>query len=583
MPEIRIKLTGDVAFQNDIKLSEGFLCDVPVDPLGIPYIPLPELLPEEVTGKLRVGYAFPEGYLGLVKEADRLTKLMPDIMPQIRSCFTGKRFYPEEGAWVRFLRSGQIFCASIYAHGDFEALEAVLASITRLGIEKEGISGRVECTLSTGKTNRSHRTFPGCDLQCDRLEYTLMPVTPMCLFAPYASGVKTATFIPGMVLRDTLEKNADATLAAKLRDMTFSNAYISDGTERLLPLPLCMALVKLDKRQLHYRLSSGKDPNRAEQDVSPGDAYARSFESSLTTFTRPEVERIVSREGVMYDALCQGQMFRGTIYGEDAALRELYAYLLAHPSLAFGHLTQEGFGQVYLKAGLLPSEKLKAEYLARSFDVSCLSHVLIMSRSGIPDTTAEGLLEEVERRLCAPGKLKIVGRYMDVHEDFSWNSRWGQEGPVVRCLAKGSVMRLETKDGLPVNIAPILHAFVGERTKDGYGEIMAFPALEGYYRAAETVAPEKYKMKLPLSFLWLHFSAKLTDQVIGRILKKRIQSLAVSDRGDVPAKEGADRPVPLDLLRFIRDRFDPTVSDELLALWYREGLEEDTDEFIFEE
>ena len=61
MPEIRIKLTGDVAFQNDIKLSEGFLCDVPVDPLGIPYIPLPELLPEEVTGKLRVGYAFPEG------------------------------------------------------------------------------------------------------------------------------------------------------------------------------------------------------------------------------------------------------------------------------------------------------------------------------------------------------------------------------------------------------------------------------------------------------------------------------------------------------------------------------------------
>ena len=583
MPEIRIKLMGDVAFQNGMKLSEGFLYDVPVDPLGIPYIPLPELLPEEIARNLRVGYAFPESYLGLVKEADSLTKLMPDIMPQIRSCFTGKRFYPEEGSWVRFLRAGQVFCASVYAHSDFKALEAALASVTRLGIEKEGISGRVECSLSVGKPDRGHRTLPGCDLQCDRLEYTLMPVTPMCILAPYANGVRTVTFVPGMILRDTLEISADAALAAKLRNMTFANAYISDGTERLLPLPLCMSLVKLDKRQLHYRLSSGKDPNRVEQDVSPGDAYARSFESSRITFTRPEAERILSREGRMYDALCTGQMFRGTIYGDDADLRELYAHLLAHPSLALGHLTREGFGQVYLKAELLPAEKLEAEYLARSFDVSCLSHALIMGRSGIPDTTAEGLLEEIERRLCAPGRLRIVGRYMNVHEDFSWNSRWGQEGPVVRCLAKGSVMRLETKDGLPVNIAPILHAFVGERTKDGYGEIMAFPALEGYYRAAETVAPEKYKMKLPLSFLWLHFSAKLTDQVIGRILKKRIQSLAVSDRGDVPAKEGADRPVPLDLLRFIRDRFDPTVSDELLALWYREGLEEDTDEFIFEE
>ena len=582
MAEIRIRLVGDVVCRNRMKMSAGFLYDVPVDPLGIPCIPLSELLPEEIIGHVLVGFAFPEGYPGMAREAYRIVKRMPDARSQIRACFTGKRFYPEEGAWVRFLRAGLVFRASVYGQDGLDGLRAALASVTRLGVEMEGISGRAECSLFEAAQGRLSRTLSGRDLPCDRLKYVLMPLTPMCIHMPYADGARTATCVPGPVLREALEQNAGERLAAGLRRMTFSNAYISDGKERLLPLPLCMSLVKLDKSKLHYRLSPGKDPKRVEQDVSPGDAYARDYESFLTTFTRPETERIISRDGTVYDALCRGQMFSGMIYGEDADLRELYASLLARPELALGHLKREGFGQVYLTAELIPADSLREERLERSFDVCCLSPTLIIGRTGMPDTTAEGILGEIERLLQIPGRLRIADRYMEAQEDFGWNSAWGQDGPVTRCVAKGSVLRLETRDGQPVNIAPVLHAFIGERTRDGYGEMMAYPARDGYYRAAEAVPPEKYGLKLPLSLLSLHYAADLTNEVIQRILKKRIQSLALSDRRDIPAGADVEKLVPLDLLRMISAQLNPAVTDGELASWYRQGLGEDDDEFVFD-
>ena len=65
MTEIRIRLVGDVVCRNRMKMSAGFLYDGPVDPLGIPCIPLSELLPEEIIGHVLVGFAFPEGYPGM--------------------------------------------------------------------------------------------------------------------------------------------------------------------------------------------------------------------------------------------------------------------------------------------------------------------------------------------------------------------------------------------------------------------------------------------------------------------------------------------------------------------------------------
>ena len=580
MAEIRIRMIGNVAFENDMKLSEGFRYDIPVDQMGIPRVPIARLLPESVVRGRHVSFAFPEGYLGFARQAERLVRARRDIVPLITACFTDKRRLPGTGEWMRYLRAGQDFYAAVEVGEDREAFERALRSVSHLGLRMEGVSGEVACSLCEDMPDGIQGEHPREGLVYDRLEYSVMPVTPLCIHAPYEDGPSTITYVPGMVFRDALESLADDGMRARLRRMTFSNAYISDGRARLLPLPLCMSLVKLDKKQLHYRLSPGKDPGRVEQDIGVGDAYARGFEDRLTVYTRPETERIVSRDDGMADALSSGQVFRGAIYGPDPDLRALFAFLKAHPHMTMGSLTRRGFGDVRVGAQRLAVAEIRAERLARRFDVCCLSHALILDRGGMQDTRAEGFLREVERVLNAPGRLKIAGRYMGVYMDYSQNHRWRQDGMVSRCLAKGSVMRLETVDGQPMDIAPLNHAFIGERTRDGYGEIMAYPALDVYYRAAEQRAPEKYGLESPATFRGASISMELVRRVLEMILRRKVRALAVVDQWDARGDAQAACAPPMELLGDMRDRFDPCVSDEKLIRWYLEGLEAEDDGFL---
>lgn len=580
MAEIRIRLIGNVAFENQMKLSEGFRYDIPVDQMGIPRVPIARLLPASVVRGRHVSFAFPEGYLGFAGQAENLARLRRDIVPLISACFTDKKRLSGTGEWIRYLRAGQDFYASVEVGEDRDAFERALQSVKHIGIRMEGISGEVECRLWEETQGETRWEKPSERLIHDRLEYSVMPVTPLCIHAPYEDGPSTITYVPGMVFRDALEKLADDGMKARLRRLFFANAYISDGRERLLPLPMCMSLVKLDKKQLHYRLSAGKDLSRVEQDVGVGDAYARSFENMLTVYTKPETEQIASQDDRRVDALSCGQMFRGVVYGSDSDLRALHGLLKAHQHMAMGSLTQEGFGDVRIGGVRLAEAEIRAERLVRRFDVSCLSHALILNRGGMQDTSAEGFLKEVERVLNAPGRLRIAGRYMGVYLDYSRNSRWNQDGMVSRCLAKGSVMRLETVDGQPMDISPLRHAFIGERTRDGYGEIMAYPALDSYYRAAEQRAPERYSLEYPVTYRSANITKELIRRVLEMILQRKVKAIAVVDQGDARSNEKSQSAPPLELLQDIRDRFDPYISDEKLIRWYNEGLKVESNGFF---
>ena len=490
-----------------------------------------------------------------------------------------EKYDPDEEQWVRFLKAGQVFLAYFSLEKDAQRagkrLKDALLRISRIGIQREGITGRVSCSLfkpgkmqAVSETRYDHVAY-------ERLDYTIMPLTPLCIYAPYAEGCRTCTYVPGMLFREGLRKVLPVSVAGRLEDMVFANAYIGDGFKRFLPLPLCMSTVKLDKSQLHYRLSSGKDPGRTEQDVGMGDAYAAEFGRFLTEYTIPETERVRSRDQELYDTLSPGQMFQGSVYGNDEDLRALADWLDENPFLFLGHLKEEGFGQVYLSVGHLKEKEIETETLARRFDVSCLSPVLLINDAGMPDTNPELFLEEIERLLKAPGRLRMAGRYMAVCKDDSPDPRWGTDGPVTRCLAKGSVLRLETEDGQPLDISPIRHAFMGERIRDGYGEIVAYTASECYYRRAQRLSAKKYD--LPVAFNWrnIHSSAVLTEMVLREVLKRRIRSLAGTDRMDSSLQAQDSPPVPLELLRAMRARYAPSVSDQMLEQWYLQGLEEE--------
>lgn len=574
---LEMKTIGEVAFSTGMKLEEGYRYDIPFDNLMLPYIPLASFFEQENLGDrgVKIGLAHPQGYRGLSMYANELLKNRPDLSGFMKRYFTMDRFYAEEGIRIRSIKSGMRFAAILtIPEGMEEEIGRKLSGRRQIGITAQSITGEVEFCVqetdrfSSGKTEYSHGR------RIAALDYSAMLVTPACFYAPYEEGDKTYPYIPGAVVSDLIEKSLPE-LCDQIEKLRCSNAYISKNKKRLLPVPICVSVVKLDKNEMRYRLSPGKDPNRIEQDVGLKDCFAEEFESSYMPYVKPETEHIVSHDGARYDALTTGQTFCGTIYGSDAVLRKVAAFMTENPYVFAGKLAEEGYGELFLRVEEMREKEIPAEVLAEVFDVSCVADVLLLNDDGMPSCKGEDLLREIEYLLDCPGKLRIEGRYTDIYRDYSENLRWGSDQPVVRCLAKGSVLRLRTVDGKPVNIFPLLHCFVGERTENGYGEMITYPARNQYYRRAEKLESARYERNFRLSIQEMEIGASYTKGILSDLLRSRVRALAVTDRMDGHKEETGIDDVVLELLRAMREQFDPSIPEEDLIRWYESAKEEE--------
>lgn len=569
-----IKLLGEVSFAYPTASARGYFCDVPRDWLGIPYILPSEIFGDRKLPGVKIRRAHPDGYFGLMRAARDLQRVNKDSIAHIESFFTEDRFDKKNMKRTCSLKAGQTFFASIEFDKDkYEAVENFLREIKHIGVKREGITGEVECSLEMIPQNNETTNFSKLSKYC-ALDYSLQLISPVCFHAPYNSDQATYVYAPGAVIRKDLCKKILPNAAEKL---AITNAYIMGENERLLPMPLCMSVIKLDQEQLRYKLAEGKDPKLSEQMINVRNAYTKDFEAKLVHYVCPEIVRITSNTGKNYDALAEGQSLFGTIYGPDEELRKLATHISENKFFSIGSLTEEGYGEVYLQVIRLREEKPQSEMLARRFDVACLSDTLIINDCGMSGYSAEDLLAEIERLLEAPGKLTVEGEYTDIQKDFNLNEEWRQAKPVLRCLKAGSVVRFRTKNNEPVDIAPILHAFVGERTADGYGEIAAYPARKGYYRLAKNLEPAKLATRIRLATRDINFGVKLSHHVLLSLLKKRVKLLALIDKQDYQAGIPVEELLPTPIFDYLRNIYYPAISTEIMAKWYRESLEEKED------
>lgn len=574
MLAIQVRTIGEVALATQIKLAEGYHYDVPVDGLGIPYLPLRKILDAEswMSDDAMVGFAHPEGYLGMSRDAHALKHLYPSAPSLVRSLFTNERYFEQKGYRVRSLKRGLVFHAIVRFEDDQVAEVARrLKDITRLGVSEGDVTGEVSCRLVTLQTG-GETLEPSALCTYTSLVYSCEFLTPACFHTPYADGVQTQFHVPGAAMRKALLADMGWIGDPAHDGLAFDNAYIAHDKQRLLPLPLCMSQVKLDKEQLRYRLSAGKDPKLVEQDVALSHAFGRHFGRHMVRYVSPEAERVVSRDGDLYDALCAGQSFMGTIYGSDRELRAIAAQLNESPIMRMGHLTSEGLGEAYVKVERMCESDPVPEMLARTFDVACVSHAHLIDDEGMPSYDARQLLDEIERLLGVPGRLKIRGRYTDVYKDFGDD---GSRRGITRCLAMGSVMRVTTRDEQPVDIAPILHTFVGERQDEGYGEIVTYPAHDLYYRVTERLAPQKYAADQRETLRDMHFGSAVVHHVLEEVLRQRVRGLSALDRQEHRAGVPVEDQAPTEVLDVLREHYAPLTTREQLFAWYEESLRED--------
>ena len=175
--------------------------------------------------------------------------------------------------------------------------------------------------------------------------------------------------------------------------------------------------------------------------------------------------------------------------------------------------------------------------------------------------------------LKVSGKLKIDERFIDVKKVFGTNETFEKSSAVLRCISAGSILRLSTVDGEPLDISPLLHAFIGEMTAEGYGEISAYPAVEGYYRLAKQLSPEKRIPNQVVTIRDVSFGVNLTRHVLNQILKKRVKFLAVIDRDDYRSGISAEKLLPTVIFEYMQKTYYPDLPLEIMEAWYKECLE----------
>ncbi|MBP5655224.1 MAG: hypothetical protein J6X33_06880 [Clostridiales bacterium] len=574
MYTVIIKTIGEVSFPQGINSSVGYRYDVPLGRLGIPLIPLEHILSEdeELPSGIRVGFAHPDGYLGLVKSANSLCGIIPNGASYVRNFFTNERFIPDKRYSVRSIKPGLTFTANIFFdEKDKDLIKKKLSSITHIGVCDDGITGEVKVKLTTtyDVTEDILELHDKCDYR--RIDISWLIMTPICFAKPYQDGIKTDLFIPGVEIFRELQRGMAKGYDVDWGSLICSNAYISQKGVRFIPTPLCASVVKLDREQLRYRLAPGKDPSILEQDLTLEGTYTRDPEEHTMVYTVPETEKILSRNKKTYDALIPGQIFAGSVYGSDKDIRAIAEYITAHPSTNMGTLSTEGYGEVYCRIDSVAEDVISTEILSRSFDVCCASNVMLLGDNGLPVVSAEALKEELEYVLGNDVKLRVTGKFTDMYKDYGIDPDRGEVRPVVGCIAAGSVLRIECDDA--IDISPILHTFIGERNRSGYGEIVTYPARGGYYRLADKVLISRYQMDLDSSRRDVQIGANFTKSVITDMVRSRIHGIAINDRKEFLEGVPADDLIPIDILRMMRDRFDPTLSDDILIEWYNEGLE----------
>ena len=576
MDIIQVVTKGEVSFPTRLETTAGYRYDIPFDNVSLPSLPLSEAIREQVAlpeGTI-IGRAHPAGYLGLICYAGRMVNTIPNSERFIRSYYTKDRFDPQQGYSFRSLKQGNTFEAQISFPPEMrKEVQEALQRITRLGIQEAEISGEVTVKLMKREMGQDETALSDlCNYSS--LYYTVMLLSSACFYEPYRSGCSTSTYIPGSAIGKALQRSGLA-CASSLR---CSNAYISDGRKRLLPTPMCASLVKLDKTQLRYRMAAGKDLNRVEQDINMDATFTDDIEGHLVRYATPEIEQILPSDGKPVDALQSGQLFSGILYGSNEAIRAVVSHLKNNPILNLGDMCDEGFGEAICRVDRICEEEIPASIPAVRFDLCCAADVLLLSDSGMTAYHAENLLEEAERVLGVPGRLKITSRYTGIRHDFSRNPEGGWDRDVKRCLKMGSVIRVETVDGSTIDISPLLHTFIGERTEEGYGELIAYPARESYYRLAENIAPVVYAMNTVNTPRDIAIGSLFATTVMKDILKARVERFAAVDREEYKQGVNAVELLPMELLHVLQDRLYPVASDEELREWYLNYLKEDEDE-----
>ncbi len=582
MSVLIFRTLGRVCLENNSQTSTNLKYDIPCDHLGFPYIPVYELLSRyfKIPSGVEIGFARLEDYDGLAAAAidignnkSLFPQLVLNLFTEIIENETGKN---------RVLRQGLTFVCRISSPVKFRKnIDKELAEIRHIGAIGTEVSGEVEICA---EWNENNYTQPSGikfnpNVKYKRLNYSLDLMSPLCAYTPYNNGVKSDSKISGYVvyqwLRDRLGDEWREFVAEGFPKC--SNAYICVDGKRCLSSPSCMFQRKNNKNIVEYRLANiGEQYNEICKKIIKYIPDSMENEIQYTDIEQKIIYPCAAEEEDLCGqkrrraAIREGQVFKGFFEGTDAQIRRIYSLILSNPIATLGFYTVEGYGEAVINVQNLEIDENKTEQAVRCFDVMLASDAVLFNDAGLNESNRKIFEQAVIGVSGFSCGLNVVDCYMSQGVTFPIDRNYCMSDSVLKIISAGSILRIESADGQPVDISKLNGSFIGYGNEKGYGELRVFPASETEIRCAQSVHADEFYKNRHLSDRQLLRYAEFIRNVQEEMMRQKVYMLALNDIKQNESVSDED----LDMLfQVMKRKYNRGIEIATMKRWYCEAKE----------
>ncbi len=387
----------------------------------------------------------------------------------------------------------------ISGHGIIALLEKAAFNLRFMGTRRNRGFGRIRCWIAEGEKGSANDTAGIVSGDC--LPVSIKTLSQVVLSRQFGdqNTVATDLAISGNRLRGVLidrfltNKPLSEPGNAELFKKLFLNGNLQFSSLRIDGADSCPL-------NIHYRKGEGKDGtllnvfqardenSRALRGIGiydgDGQWQKKKVKTSFVFHNSRMKNRLAGRNrsndegGIFYyESIDEGQVFEGTIKGEETYLKELASNTGFHFFAGMGRSKSAQYGEVEVNIGIPVSKNNQFPTgKGGEFLLICRSPLVLFNQYGV----AEPSMRNLQKYLNSAG---VEGKIVKVAAEFTiaeqYNVQWRSKSDKTPCFAEGSVFLIETT--WPVSAMAVITKGFGEWTDQGFGSMYvvdhtSFPA-----------------------------------------------------------------------------------------------------------
>lgn len=404
---------------------------------------------------------------------------------------------------MRVIRRGLEFEAECNPGKNVDAklqklLELAVSLVKHMGVSRSRGLGLVEMRLDSTdeidvKGRHKHVLITKEQLkEKNKISYRITLRSTMVCKSPQGNQAQTQDYIAGSkvlgLLAGALGREAYLDLMEN-HGIRVSNAYIMNGKKRCMP-----ARLSLQKQKDQSYDEKGKmlvkdmlyDPDVTGKQMTPaGVAYMDADHHTAGVVTeisyhhqRPadkSVGRATGEDGSGFYQLCgisAGQTFGGSIYADKVCAEKILEAVNALGEVRMGYGKSSEFGAVDLVLYGVESSGEQSQSMMHDAVLTLGSDVILYNEYGMPSTEIN-VLKNCLEVITGVDDLELTHPFLDFALIGGFNVTWQRRKPAFHALGKGSTFLVHSDKGFDAE--RLRSQFIGERTAEGYGELILTP------------------------------------------------------------------------------------------------------------